>query len=282
MFWLSIAGSVVLVISLARNLKELMAAAGWNKLIVLGPVFFAAAMAVFGAEHLVLARSLMQVVPVWMPARLFWVYFVGIAELAAALSLAVGKWVRWSALSLAVMFLLFVLTIHLPNVVARPADRFLWAVLLRDTTFGAGAFSLAVARSRHPHSPRSQAMIRTARLAVAVPIIVFGIEHLLHPRFAPGVPLPKLTPAWVFLPQLLGYLAGSVLLAGGAAMLFHRRSRLGALAVGALMTILTVCLYLPILLMDDPTQRLEGMNYVADTLLFGGAVLLVAGASPEP
>ena len=44
---------------------------------------------------------------------------------------------------LAIMFVLFVAIIHLPNVAAAPEDRFVWAVAVRDLTFAAGACALA-------------------------------------------------------------------------------------------------------------------------------------------
>jgi hypothetical protein len=48
------------------------------------------------------------------------------------------------------------------------------------------------------------------------------------------------------------------------------------------MAILTLLLYVPILAMaSQPSQINEGINYVADTLLFAGAALLVAGSYPE-
>jgi len=41
-------------------------------------------------------------------------------------------------------------------------------------------------------------------------------------------------------------------------------------------------LYVPILLLNSGTGPLvEGLNYVADTLLFGGALLLLARALPK-
>jgi len=46
--------------------------------------------------------------------------------------------------------------------------------------------------------------------------------------------------------------------------------------------VVTLFFYLPILLRDVlPFERLEGLNYVFDTMLFGGTVLLVAAAMPR-
>jgi hypothetical protein len=48
------------------------------------------------------------------------------------------------------------------------------------------------------------------------------------------------------------------------------------------MTLLAVLLYLPILaLTHDPSQMTDAINFVADTLMFGGTALLVARALLE-
>jgi hypothetical protein len=54
-------------------------------------------------------------VPSWLPAHLFWVYLVGAALLAAAISFIAWRCVRWSAALLALLFLIIVATIDLPN-----------------------------------------------------------------------------------------------------------------------------------------------------------------------
>src|ERR1700734_3833213 len=61
---------------------------GLDKVVALSNLCFAIPLAVFGALHLSAARGLMQLVPAYMPWRLFWAYFVGCALLAASLSIA--------------------------------------------------------------------------------------------------------------------------------------------------------------------------------------------------
>jgi uncharacterized membrane protein YphA (DoxX/SURF4 family) len=249
-----------------------------DKLIVFGPVFFAAPLAVFGAEHLAGANFLAQAVPPWMPGHLFWAYFVGFCLVAAAFSLVFTKYVRWSAPLLAVMFCLFVAMIHLPNVVKNPNNRILWAVAVRDLSFGAGALALAAAQRVPPSEP----WLGIARFYIAATLIFFGAEQFLHPEFAPGVPLPKVTPAWFPLHAFLGYFAGIITLVGGALLVIQKYARNAAAWVGLLFTALTFLLYLPILTTaTKPSEMNEGINYVADTLLFAGAVLLLAGAMPK-
>jgi hypothetical protein len=89
--WPWLVGLVFLAAGLISIRKELLTAHGLNRWIELGPVFVAAPLAVFAAEHFVTARAMEQIVPVWMPACLFWAYFVGCALIAAATSLSCDK-----------------------------------------------------------------------------------------------------------------------------------------------------------------------------------------------
>lgn len=282
-FWPWFTGLTFLIAGLIAVRKELVAARGLDKLIVLGPVFVAAPLATFGAEHLVMPQVMREGVPVWMPARLFWAYFVGFALIAAATSLVANRFIRLSGTLLGVMFLLFVLMIHLPNALAEPKDRLGWTIVLRETAFAGGAWALAGSWTRGARTGTWKWMIVFGRLSMAFAAIFFGIQQLLHADFAPGVPSAKLTPAGVPLHAWWGYPVGAVLLVTGVALLLnsvhHQRPRTAGVWIGVLMTLLTAGLYLPILLMTrDPSQMIEAINYVFDTLMFGGMALLVARA----
>lgn len=263
--WPSLAGIVFLGVGLITARKQLSFNSG--KLVAVGPAFVAAALAAFGVEHLVAARSIMQIIPHWIPGQLFWTYLVGIALLAAAVSLALNRYVRLTGTLLGIMFLLFVLLIHLPNVVVSPKQRLTWAILLRDLAFGGGAWALAGGR-----------LAVIGRLWIAVAAVFFAAVYFLHPDIAPGVPLPKLTPAWVPLRLLWGYLMGALLLLAGVAVLVNRRARLAATWLAIALTLSVLLLYIPLMALA-PT--VEAMNYVADTLLFAGTIWLLAQTSPD-
>ena len=278
-FWMPAAGIFVLVLGLVVSRKALSAAKGEDWLLVLAGPFYAAPLAVFGAEHLNAAHDIMQGVPAWIPGRLFWAYFVGFALIAAGLSIAARKLVTLSSVLTAAMIFLFVLLIHLPDVVHDPSNRFLWTVALRDTAFAAGGMLLAVRQSR---IPGSGTWVWLLRLTIAIVVLDFGIEHFLHPEFAPGVPLQKITPSWVPVPRLWGYLVGAILLATSAGMAFQRFARIAALCNGVVMIVATAALYLPILFMARGTPAVvEGVNYVFDTLFIGATALLLAAATPR-
>lgn len=282
-FWMCFAGLVYLVAGVFILRKEISAARGWDKLIAFGSLFFAAPLAAFAPEHFYGGPEYIpNMVPPWMPLHSFWPYFVGGALLAAATSLTVKTFVRLSSTLLGLMFFLFVCMIYLPSLLAHLTNRFAWTFALRDLSFAAGAWALAGLHSRAASPRQSKWMILFGRIVVAIAVIFFAVQHFLHPEFAPGVPLQKVTPAWVPLGPFWSYLAGAILLIAGAALLINRKARMAAASVGLLMAILTLLLYVPLLAMaSQPPQMLEGINYVADTLLFAGAALLVAGALPD-
>jgi len=273
-FWPWFAGLLTLVSGLFAARKSFPAAKGMEKVIVFGPIFFAVPLAVFGAEHFSNSRSISQIVPQWMPAHMFWTYFVGVALISAAVGIALRTiYARIAAMLLGIMFVCFVLTIHIPNVAANPNNRIVWAVALRDLAFAGGAFALAAI----PLKP----LRIVARVLVAAPLLFFAVEHFLHPEFAPGVPLAKVTPDWVPIRAFWGCLTGAVLLISGGSMLVDsRRARFAAALLGSLIALLVVFLYLPIFLIAAQPALLEGINYVADTLLFAGTVLLAAAIMP--
>ena len=116
---------------------------GAGKLIVLGPVFEAVALAIFSAEHFLAAKRLWALVPKWLPGPLFWTYFFGVALAAAAISFVVWRGVRWSSVLLALFFLLIVVTVDLPDLQKGLHERLFWILTVRETCFAGGAMVLA-------------------------------------------------------------------------------------------------------------------------------------------
>lgn len=283
-FWMGFAGLIYLAAGLFLLRRDLSAARAAEKLIALGPVFIAASLAVFAPEHFRGPQFVADMVPHWMPLHLFWAYFVGAALLAAATSLVLRKCVGLSSTLLGLMFFLFVALLYLPSALRHPHGRFVWAYALRDLSFCAGAWALAGLRGRASAPGPSRTLIRFARLVFAVAALFYAAEHFLHPEFAPGVPLELVSPPWLPIPRVFGYAAGSILLLAGLHLALNRKARGAAAAIGALMTALTLGIYLPILVAAHagPVDAVnDALNYVADTLLYGGSALALAAALPR-
>jgi len=93
-------------------------------------LLFAISLVVFGVQHLMYGRFVATLVPTWIPWHVFWAYFVGVAFLAAAASIATGVMARMAAALLGIMFFLWVLILHAPRVAAAPHDGKEWTSLL--------------------------------------------------------------------------------------------------------------------------------------------------------
>jgi hypothetical protein len=107
----------------------------------------------------------------------------------------------------------------------------------------------------------------------------YGIEHFLHPECVPAVPLAKVTPLWIPAAHFWTVLTGVVLVIGGGAMFARNVSRLSAAALGAWVVLLVLTLYLAIMISNP---NIEGLNYFADTLMFGGVLLVASRAYDAP
>jgi hypothetical protein len=143
---------------------------------------------------------------------------------------------------------------------------------------------------------------------IAVPLAVFAPEHFHGgPKFIQNM-VPFWMPAHSFWPHFVGcallaaatsltlrkfvrlsstllglmFFAGAILLASGIGLALNLQSRIAAASIGALMTVLTLSLYLLILILAHGSTAInEGLNYVADTLLYAGAALVLASALPR-
>jgi hypothetical protein len=107
---------------------------------------------------------------------------------------------------------------------------------------------------------------------------VFSFEQFAHGDHVPGVPLELLTPSYVVGHVLWTYLAAAVYAVAGALLLVGRNPRAAATWLGVTVLFLVLVVYVPICVAEGAS--LEGFNYLADTAMFGGAVLLLAGAMP--
>lgn len=266
--------------------KEISAALGWEKLITLGPVLMAVPVAMFGTDHLCSPGPIKDIVPSWVPAHLFVTYFVGCALLAAATSLTVRKYVRLSFTLFGVMFFLFVCMMHIPNALADPKDRFAWEIVLRDITYSGAGFALAGVYSRASSPQQSKWMILFGRVVIAMAAIFFAVEHFLHPEFSPGVSSPAVTPSWVPFPSVWGYLAGTILLTAGIGLALNKKPRIAATSIGALMVVIALSLELITLILalarGGSTLEINvALDTVFDTMLYGGAALVLASALPR-
>ncbi len=102
---------------------------------------FAVPFGVFGLSHFMDPSGMAGLVPI--PGGVVWIYVTGVAMLAACISIIIQKYTRWACLLLALMLIIFVLTLHLPGVISDPENTRVMSNLLKDSSLAGGALILA-------------------------------------------------------------------------------------------------------------------------------------------
>jgi uncharacterized membrane protein YphA (DoxX/SURF4 family) len=280
--WSYLVGGVVLAIGLiAIFLRgDWVEAQGFDKLILFGPLFYAAPVAAFGTEHFTVTKVIASIIPAWIPWHQFWVYFLGACFIAAALSLVTGIQARLAASLLALTFFLFVVLMHAPGWAHHPQNRFALTVALREISFSGGALALAASLTDHRHERGANILATIARYFVAIPVLFFSFEQFMHGDHVPGIPLEPMTPAWIYGHAIWTYLAAVVYAVTGTLLLVGKKTRAAATWLGLTVLFVELVVYVPIGVVERASLE-NGLNYVADTLMFAGAVLLLAGAMPR-
>jgi len=100
---------------------------------------FALPFGIFGLMHFMMAENMAGMVP--LPGGVLWVYLTGVALIAACISFIIQKQVRLAGVLLALMLVIFVLTIHLPTVMG--GDQSAMSSLLKDLALAGGSLLIA-------------------------------------------------------------------------------------------------------------------------------------------
>jgi uncharacterized membrane protein YphA (DoxX/SURF4 family)/uncharacterized membrane protein len=254
-------------------------ARGLDKLILFGPIFYAAPLAAFGTEHFTLTKEIASLIPAWIPWHRFWVYFVGACFIAAALSMVTRIQARLSASLVASTFFLFVVLMDAPGWARHPQNRFGLALVLRELSFSGGALALAASLAEPGRERGTHILATVARYFVAIPVLFYSVEQFMHGDHVPGIPLEMVTPQWVYGHAIWTYLAAAVYAVAGPLLLVGKKTRVAATWLGLTVLFVVLVVYVPIAVVDRAS--LESLNYMADTLMYCGAVLLLAGAMPR-
>jgi uncharacterized membrane protein YphA (DoxX/SURF4 family) len=181
---------------------------------------------------------------------------------------------------LALTFFLFVALMHAPNWAQNPQNRFALAVALREISFSGGALALAGSLTQQWRERGTHILATIARYFIAIPVLFFSLEQFMHGNYVPGIPLDRLTPQYVCGHAIWTYLTAVVYAVAGILLLVGKKTRAAATWLGLTVLFLELVVYVPIGVVDRASLG-KGINYVADTLMFCGAVLLLAGAMPR-
>lgn len=211
-----------------------------------GQLLFGIAITAFGAENLVCAHFGLadRGVP-WFPGNPLLGYLTGIALLVAGLSIVANIRARLTAILLGLLFLLYVLLLEVPLIVATPMDVSVRTVFFETLALGSSALTLAgTLPTRESNSGQwhhlLDTLIGSAPFLFAASSVVFGIDHFLVLGVIAG-----LVPAWLPGGMFWAYLTGAAFIAAGISITTKWMDQLAAFLLGAMFLLWFVLLHSP-------------------------------------
>lgn len=120
----------------------------WSKFLV--PILLASTLVVIGIQHFLYADFIATIIPSWIPFRLFLANFIGVAFFAAAFSLLTNIFLQYAMRSLALLFAIFVIVLHLPRVWKSPRVETEWTSLFIAVAMCGISLAWAARKKRTP------------------------------------------------------------------------------------------------------------------------------------
>lgn len=121
--------------------------ARWGLLV--GRISFGACLPIFGLSHWVYPQFTADMIPAFIPAHLFWAYFVGVGHIAAGVAILTNVFARLAAVLFAAMVSGIVVLLHVPRVIAAPGSRVEWTMLVIAMTIAGAAWCAAGSLARN-------------------------------------------------------------------------------------------------------------------------------------
>jgi uncharacterized membrane protein len=239
----------------------------------LGQIFVAVSLVVFGVQHFTYGGFVAGLVPAFMPGRLFWAYFVGVAFFAAAAGILYKMMARPAATMLGVMFFLFVILLHGPLIALHSRDGNEWTRGVVALAMCGGSWILASASPLYDRE-KADPFLKLGRYLFAMAFVAFGIQHFVYARFAAG-----LGPPWFPGRPLWTYLTGAGFVVAGTAIIVGKKARLASTLLGTVLFLFFLLLYVPRIAAElhDPGPWTSGFEVLA----LCGCALVLAGISPR-
>jgi uncharacterized membrane protein len=114
-----------------------------KNLSTIGRILFAIPFAVFGLNHFLFLSFYIGNVTSFIPLGPYTIILTGIFLIMASLSIVFNKYVKVSTILLAILLLIFILTIHIPGLFDPDKWQFALIELLKDTSLMGGSLMIA-------------------------------------------------------------------------------------------------------------------------------------------
>jgi len=121
-----------------------------DKVIPWGRYLFVALLIVVAVQHFMYAEFISFLIPEWIPFRLFLAYFVGVVFVLVTISLLINVQVRLSTLLIGIMFITWVIILHVPRALAGMDKEAEWSSLF--VALAMTGVSLSLSNQAHQYN----------------------------------------------------------------------------------------------------------------------------------
>lgn len=108
-----------------------------------GRILFALPFGIIGINHFIVSDFFNGMLTSFIPGGGFMILFTGACLIAASISIILKKYIKLSCLLLALLLLIFILTIHIPQLFEPDKAQIAFMHLLKDTALMGGALIIA-------------------------------------------------------------------------------------------------------------------------------------------
>jgi putative oxidoreductase len=109
----------------------------------LGRVLFAIPFALFGINHFLMTDYYVGMLTSFIPWGAYTIILTGIMLIGASISIITKRFVKFSTIMLAILLFVFIITIHIPHLIAGKDTNITLIALLKDISLMGGSMMIA-------------------------------------------------------------------------------------------------------------------------------------------
>lgn len=109
----------------------------------LGRILFAIPFALFGINHFLMTDYYLGMLTSFIPLGAYTIILTGIMLIAASISIITKRFVKFSTIMLAILLFIFIVTIHIPHLIAGNESTITLIALLKDISLMGGSLMIA-------------------------------------------------------------------------------------------------------------------------------------------
>ena len=221
----------------------------WRRdpLLFAGAVLFGMAMTAFAVQNLLFTQTIMglEPLPMSLPGLTTWAICNSAILFGAGVSIILRWHLRWAAIALGSLLLLWLLLLHGPGLLASPANGGFWTVAFETLALCSSAWILAGSVLAAPARDEKQNSLSTfgaslGRFGYGLSLLAFGVLHLLYPKYVAGA-----LPDWLPWHYFWTYFVAVAFFAASASITSGIKGRLAATCTGAMFLTWVLMLHLP-------------------------------------